>query len=38
MSASNAHTSKLDKYAVLGTVFKQDCQKIQDIEYMVNIT
>ena len=35
---SNAHTSKLDKYAVLGTVFKLDCQKSQDIEYMVNIT
>ena len=37
MSASNAHTSKLDKYTVLGIVFKLDCQKSQDLEYMVLI-
>ena len=35
MSASNVHASKLDKYTVLGTVFKLDWQKSQDIEYMV---
>ena len=37
MSASKAHTSKLNKYTVLGTVFKLDWQKSQDIEYMVLI-
>ena len=35
VNASNMHTSKLDKYIVLDTLFKQDLQKSQDKEYMV---
>ena len=35
VNASNKHTSKLDKYTVLGTVFKLDRQKSNDKEYMV---
>ena len=35
MNASNMHTSKLDKYTVLGNVFELDLQKSNDIEYMV---
>ena len=31
----HAHTSKLDKYTVLDTVFKLDWQKSKDKEYMV---
>ena len=35
MSSSNMHTSKLDKYTVLDTVFiKLDWQKGKDKEYM----
>ena len=36
MNASNTsqYTSKLDKYAVLDTVFKLDLQKSKDKEYM----
>ena len=34
MNSSNMHTSKLDKYAVLDTLFKLDSPKRRDKEYM----
>ena len=35
MNVSNMHTSKLNKYTVLDTVFKLDSQKSKDKEYVV---
>ena len=34
MNSSNMHTSKLDKYAVLDTLFKLDWSKRRDKEYV----